>query len=229
MSASSASSRSGSAGSEHPEMDENSASRLFDIYKPAFRRHYEVKSTDDQCLYYGDISSFTRNKPDLTLHAGTGDQAPVVAAAKFIKLSGQYKLCLGDPNDMNNAQWEDMTKDRSLHPRHRFEMTIPSYIVPDQSERRAFLWKRTRSVIADGAKPLRLNMRNFKLIDARTEKVVAVFTRERSFSKCGRLQIQENYGENFETMVLISCISLYERLRRRNNSAAASGGGAGGA
>jgi hypothetical protein len=51
-------------------------------------------------------------------------------------------------------------------------------------------------------------VRNFKLVDERTGQLVAVFTREKSMSKCGRLQIKGEYGENSERMVLISCESI---------------------
>ncbi|KAJ5157550.1 uncharacterized protein N7482_008650 [Penicillium canariense] len=222
-----ASARSDSIESAPPELDDASASRLFHIYKPAFRRHYEIKSADHQPLYYADISAFTHGKPDLTLHAGTNNQAPKVAASKFLKLSGDSKLALGDPDDMANTQWEDMTKESAIHSKYRLEMTIPSTQGAGYGERRAFLWKRTHSVKVDDTKSLSLSMRCFKMIDERTEQVVAVFTRERSFTKCGTLQIRVEFGEEFEKMALISGLSLYERSRRRNHAAAGGGGGGG--
>lgn len=218
--------RSDSIDSVPAELAETSTSRTFQVYKPAFRRHYEIKSANDNPLYHVDISAFTPNKPDLTLHAGTSTSAPKIAASKFLKLSGDCKLALGDPDDITNTQWEDMTKESAIHSKYRFEMTIPT--ASGHGERRVFFWKRTHKVMVDDAKAFPLSMRSFKLIDERSEQVVAVFSRERSFTKCGTMQIRVDHGEGFDRMVLISGLSLYERSRRRNHSTAGGGGGGGG-
>lgn len=198
------------------DLDENTFSRIFNIYKPAFRRHYEIKSTDEQPLYYVNISASPK-KPDLVLHDGNSDSAPKIAACKFLKLSGHGKLALGDPDDVTNTQWEDMIKQSSIHLKYRFEMTIPG--VEGRGERRAFVWKRTHSIMVKDTKPFPLSMRSLKMIDERTGRVAAVFTRERSLSKCGKLQIRVEYGEEFDRMVLMSGLSAYH---------AVSGGGGGG-
>lgn len=198
------------------DLDENTFSRIFNIYKPAFRRHYEIKSTDEQPLYYVNISASPR-KPDLVLHDGNSDSAPKIAACKFLKLSGNGKLALGDPDDVTNTQWEDMIKQSSIHLKYRFEMMIPG--AEGRGERRAFVWKRTHSIMVEDTKPFPLSMRSLKMIDERTGRVAAVFTRERSLSKCGKLQIRVEYGEEFDRMVLMSGLSAYH---------AVSGGGGGG-
>lgn len=224
---SSASSRSESIASAPADLDEQGPSDLYHIYRKPFGRHYDIKSADDQMLYYGDVSVWTIKKPDIILHAGSSDKSPVVAVSKFLKFSSEYKLCLGDPDDVN-AQWEGMTKVSALHSRHRFEMTVPSQMGDPNGQRRSFLWKRTRHVrVEDASTSSMWGVRNFKLVDELTGQLVAVFTREKSMSKCGRLQIKGEYGENFKRMVLISCASLYERARRRNRSRSTAGGGGG--
>ncbi|CAI7652095.1 unnamed protein product [Penicillium manginii] len=206
----------------HPQQDLGGQppSRLYHISRPAFHRHYEIKSPDEHLLFYGNISVFGFKKPELTLHAGTSDTAPTVAACKFVKFSGSFKLALGDPSDVNTVQWEDMTRDSApvLHSRYRFEMTVPDKTRAGYNERRAFLWKRTHNEAVGGSAPLKMSMRNFKLVDERSGQVVA----------CGVLEVKADYGEGFDIMVVNSCLGLYERARRRNNGAAGGGGGGGG-
>lgn len=225
---SSDSARPQSIASAHIDLDEQSTSRLYHIYLKPFHRHYEIKSTDDQSLYYGEVSSFTLNKPDVTLHAGTSAKDPVLAVSKFLKLSGDFKLGLGDPKDVNHVQWEDMTKESALHSKYRFEMTVSCQQEPPHEERRSFLWKRTHHVKVDDATPMMWSARNYKLVDELTGELLAVFTRERSLSKCGTLQIKAGFGKSFDTMATLSCLSLYERARRRDRSAGGGGGGGGG-
>lgn len=216
---------SGSIASAHADLDEQGPSHLYHIYKKPLHRHYEVKSTDDQVLFYGEVSSFTINKPDVILHAGTSAQAPVVAVSKILKSSGDLKLGLGNPDDVNNIQWEDMTKQSPLHSKYRFEMTVPSQQRDSHGERRSFLWKRTHHVMVDDSSSFKWSSRNFKLVDEGTGRVLAVFTRERSISKCGKLLFKAEYGETFDTTVLLSCVSLYERARRAGGGGGGGGGG----
>jgi hypothetical protein len=208
----------------HPELDEQDSSRLYIIYRKRWRRRYEVKSAADQLIYFGEVSNFKYAKPDLTLHRGTSADAPVVAASKLLKLSGDLKLALGDPDDVTNVQWEDMTRESWMHQTYRFEVNMSSRSEGIHGQRRALLWKRTRSVGVDDTTPS-WNPRNFKLIDERSGDLVAVFTSKRSIGQCGRLQIKEDHGEWFDTMALLSYISLYERFERRNRQAAAAAGG----
>lgn len=223
---SSASNRSSSIASAPPELDGQELSRLYNIYRKPFRRHYEIKSAADQLLFYGAVSDFTPKKPDLILHRGVSDQAPIVAACKFRRSSADFKMCLGNPEDVNTAQWEDLTRESLIHSKYRFEMTIPHQPGASHGERRAFLWKRTRNVGVNESKP-RWSSQNFKLVDEHTGQVVAVFTSEWSLSKCGRIQIKADLGDNFETMALLSYLSIYEKARRRERASAGGGGGGG--
>ncbi|KAJ5992906.1 hypothetical protein N7451_008630 [Penicillium sp. IBT 35674x] len=209
--------------STHPGLDEQDSSHLYIIYRKRWKRHYEVKSAAGQLLYFGEVSSFKHAKPDLTLHRGSAD-APVVAASKLLKLSGDFKLALGDPDDVNNVQWEDMTRESWMHQTYRFEVNTSSQSRDTHGQRRALLWKRTRSVGVDGSSPS-WNSRNFKLVDELSGDLVAVFTSKRSIGQCGRLQIKEEHGQWFDTLVLLSYLSLYERFERHNRQAAAAAGG----
>lgn len=212
--------RPGTPDSAPPPYDEQTPSRIYPVYKDFWARHYEIKTPDDQPLFYADISLFSLGKPDLTLHAGSSTQGPVVAVSNFVKWgSGNYKLGLGNPDDPNSVQWEDMIRETLRASRYRFEMNIAG-------QRRAFLWKRTRHVGVDDAKLKSFEYRNFKLVDERTGKLQAVFTAERTFHKCGKLQIIGVHDEDFEKMVFISYMSIYEKARRLSRSGGYGGGGA---
>jgi hypothetical protein len=191
-----------------------STARTFQVLKKSFHRQYELLG--DHAKFYADISVFTPKKPDLTLHAGTDTNGPIVAVSSFLKFSGQYKIGLGDPAG-NDIRWEDMKRGSLRALAYRWEMEL-------NGERRAFVWKHTRTVGVDNKAPSRMSGRNWKLVDASNNEVLAVFTRDRSLSKCGDLQITVDYGHDFDSLVLITYLSLYEKARRRNSSHG--GGGA---
>lgn len=219
------SSRAGST-APAPAID-NGPSRVYNITNRLFHRHYDINSADDQPLFYGEVSVFTLNKPDLTLHAGTSSQAPIVAVSKFRKSSGGYKIGIGNPDDVNAVQWEDMTKELIHKPKYRFEMTVQCGSDQTQSGRRSFLWKRTRTVGVEDSAPSKWTARNYKLVDEHTEHVLAVFSGAK-LGRGGKLQIRVEYGEDFDRMVLVSCLSLYEKAKRKQKASSGGGGGGGG-
>lgn len=217
------SSRTGSTASAPPT--DSISARVFQITKRLMARHYDINAPDDRPLFYGDISLFTPSKPDLTLHVGGSNKGPVVAVSNFLKLSGNYKLGVGNPDDMSSVQWEDMTKELLHKPKYRLETTIPRGSDQSHVERRTLLWKRTRSVGVEGETPSRLTARNYKLVDERNGQVLAVFSGGKRPGRGGKLEIRVEYGQDFDHMVLISCLSLYEKARRRSHRGAAGGGG----
>lgn len=75
-----------------------------------------------------------------------------MAASKFPKLSGDFKLAVGDPNDVTHVCWEDMTKESALHSQYRCEISFPSQQGYSRRERRSFRWKTTHHVKVDDAK-----------------------------------------------------------------------------
>ncbi|KAL3965599.1 hypothetical protein ACCO45_002603 [Purpureocillium lilacinum] len=168
--------------------------RQFTITRPTFGQHYDVVSRDGQeHLFYIDVScSFSRSQPDLTVHAGPNTAAPVVAVAHMPKLSGPFKIGLGDPISHPNAvRWEDMMRRASPLRRCR---------------RNAHLFPR----------PAQLQARR-----RGDERGPAVFTSERGHSACGVLQVNTLWGPDFDLMVLTTCVATYEKARRRSSGAAA--------
>ncbi|OJJ50774.1 hypothetical protein ASPZODRAFT_11628 [Penicilliopsis zonata CBS 506.65] len=205
--------------STHPQQNQGSYSRLFHVNKSSFQRHYEIASANNQTLLYGDVSVYTPHKPDLTLHAGTNTHAPIVAVSRFGKLTSTLKIGLGDPNNVQGVEWEDLKRQNLRATEYGWQMTLR--YSDGSRERRAFTWKRTHHAAVDGMTASSLSPRNYKLVDPLTGQLLAVFTSDRSLHKCGDLQINVNYGPDFDTMVFITYLSIHEKVRRRNESAAA--------
>ncbi|KAG2419783.1 hypothetical protein HFD88_004579 [Aspergillus terreus] len=203
-----------------------SGSRLYQIYHSMFRYDYNVMTADKTPLFHVYNSTFTPKKPELTVHAGSDEKGPRVAACKFLHFSRHVKVCLGDPENVGSAQWEDLLCQNLRHNKYRWQMTVKSAGGP---ERRSFLWKSTRSVGVGGEKPSVFNSNCWKLVEERSGRVAAVFTGTMtSIKKSGKLQVDADYGQEFDLMALVTVLALYEKQRRRSNSAGGGGGGGGG-
>lgn len=204
------------------------SSRIFQVNKKAFRHFYTINSASDKPLFYVDLSAFTPNKPELTLHAGTTPNTPVTGVCHMLKFSGDFKIGLGDPARPDAVLWEDLTKEKTVSAaKYRWETSVTGATSGGGGGPRALLWKRTRKVGVDDVSVSSLSRRNHKLVDERTGELLAVFTSDRSLSKCGKLQINVDYGVNFDRMVFITCLSLYEKARRRSHRGNGGGGGGG--
>ncbi|KAE8377467.1 hypothetical protein BDV26DRAFT_213862 [Aspergillus bertholletiae] len=202
--------------------------RLFHVYHTLWHNDYTVTSDDKSPLFFVEKSCFTPKKPDLTFHAGTDKNAPTVGVSKFLHFSRHIKVGLGDPQSINQVEWEDLVAQNIRCNRYRWQMTVRGAF---GAERRSFMWKRTHAVAVEGSSATKWSSRNFKLLDEQTNKIVAIFTSSafKSVKKSGKLQIDStNYGEEFDLMVLITGLSLYEKQRRRDNNHGSGGGGGGG-
>lgn len=119
-----------------------------------------------------------------------------------------------------------MAEASALRSKYRLKMSVSCQQEPPHEERRSFLWKRTHHVKAgDTTTPMMWSTQNYKLVDEPTGELLAAFTWERSFSKCGTPQLKAELEESFETMAILSYLSLYEKARRRDRSAGAGDGG----
>ncbi|KAE8398226.1 hypothetical protein BDV37DRAFT_263845 [Aspergillus pseudonomiae] len=209
-------------------LNTSSNSRLFHVYHTIWHNDYTVTSDDKAPLFFVDNSSFTPKKPDLTFHAGADKKAPIVGVSKFLHFSRHIKVGLGDPQSINHVEWEDLVSQNIRCNKYRWQMTVRG---ASGAERRSFMWKRTHSVAVQGSSATKWSSRNFKLVDEQTGQIVAIFTSTafKSVKKSGKLQIDSaNYGEEFDLMVLITGLSLYEKQRRRDNNHGGGGGGGGG-
>ena len=196
------------------------AKKLFDINRKAFSRRYDIVSATDAQTYCATQSTFSHSKPDVTLRAGTDEDGPVVAACYLQQIGASIKVGLGDPDQPNEMQWEEMEKVSKRHSQYDWEMNIPS-IAGGTGRRKKFSWKRTHSVAVDGSSSKLWGSNNFKLLDAETEEVVAVFTSKRTITKCGQLQVNVHFGLEFDTFAIMSILALYEDAARRRRRHAA--------
>ncbi|KAJ6446858.1 C6 zinc finger domain-containingprotein [Purpureocillium lavendulum] len=206
--------------------------------------HHDSANPDDP-IYYCDVNRFTKSaSPDLVLHAGPSTAAPPIAISHILQFSQSFKIGLGDAvarhkADPDAVQWEDLRRTDRTGAEHRWGLHLPatptrtaspttgpgsedardSAAAASSSGRRlALLWKRTRSVRADGVEDgIRYRgFRGWKLLDeARPDEVLAVFTMDRVFGRRGVLQINVDYGGAFVVAVLMTLLTLYERSEER--------------
>lgn len=197
-----------------------SAPRQFKVNRGSFSRHYTVLAPDGQLLYHVDQSAFSKSKANLTLHAGPSTSAPIIVVAHLPRLSHDAKIGLGDPSSSSpDIIWEELNRTSRDASAHEWSMTLPD------GTRKAFVWKRTHKVSADGMASSALTMRDLKLVEVigGEERVVGVFTAKRGWSSCGVLQINADYGREFDVMVTATVLAIYEKGRRRRAAIAAGG------
>ncbi|GJN69362.1 C6 zinc finger domain-containingprotein [Purpureocillium lilacinum] len=201
----------------------------FDIHRKAFAYHYSItahnSTTMDSPLYYCDVNRFTKSStPDMVLHAGPSPAASPVALSHILQFSQSFKIGLGDAvprqaTDPDAVQWEDLRRSTITGAEHRWGMSLAARGSEARDGRRlALLWKRTRSVRAEGAEDgiRHRGFRGWKLLDEeRPGEVLAVFTLDQVFGRRGVLQINVDYGDEFTVAVLMTLLTLYERSEMR--------------
>jgi hypothetical protein len=181
--------------------------------------------TSDQALAYQVVnSSFTIRTPDVALYGPAGPKAgPMLATSRFSLLTSPIDICLR-ALEAQDCQWETLEKERRLsHACFGFSVTMA--FGSEGVSRRSFTWKRSHGQeVVGGAK---FSMRNFKLVDNRTEEVVAVFLAVGPFSwmNRGKFQLRRDWGPQWEIAVLITKLALMEKARRRERVRRGSGGG----
>jgi hypothetical protein len=224
-----------------------SSARQFLVYKNAFRRHYDLRTTPDgPILYYGDISEFTIGTPDLTLHEGKSAKSPVVAAIHYGVFTRAFKFGIAasvpaatdsaSPTADDDMRWEDVTKDSAAHG-YIFSTDLARPPLEANGggssnmsgDKRRFIWKRTRTVGVEGDKPSMWSSRNWKLVEAGAQRgsqdgIIAVFTSDRTLTKAGTIEVRTNHGLAFDRLVFVTALALYEKDRRRAQSSSSGGG-----
>lgn len=202
--------------------------RRYKLSKPKLNRRYDVKAdgsngNNSPVLFVVDISTFTPNKPNLTMHAGSDlkSNPPAVACSHFPHAGRSFKLGLGDPANPASITWEEVNRDGLSNSRYDWSVDIPG-----SRERIPVVWKRTSNVAVEGMSTGFWNGRDWKLVDPRGN-VLAVFTHSSGLTSGGILQINVDFGMRFDHAVLMTVITLYEYTRRRRNAAAAASSGGG--
>lgn len=173
------------------------APRQFQIDKPSFGRHYSILWPTGQAAFYCDISKFTPNTPNLTLHAGADAAAPVVASS-YLDRGHHVRFGVGEGQPQT---WETMQRSSAFSgSQYDFQVNVAA-CAWEPAARKMYAWQRCGSSF-------------YKLVDAMTGNVVASFTKGGMFSHGGELQINEARGPLFDFMVVISFLSIYEEAAK---------------
>lgn len=187
------------------------------------RSNSNISTENGQHLYYIKNSSWPSSRPDIALHSGSNKNSPTVAVCDFGKWSGD-KIALGDPGKAG-LKWAPFERHSTFSPEYQWSFNVPGI------GQQTFSWKRTHSEGIDGHTPSGFSSGNYKMVETRTNRVIAVYNTGGVFSgRSNKFQINVNYGKDFDTLVLLTGCAMLEKARRnaRRGAAAGAGGGAGG-
>lgn len=198
-------------------MDDTNQVRQF-IYSNS-----SISTENGQHLYYIHNSSWPSSRPDVALHLGSNKHSPTVAVCEFGKWSGD-KIALGDPGK-TGVKWAPFERHSTFGHEYQWSFNVPG--VGQQT----FAWKHTHSEGVDGYKPSGFSSGNYKMVETRTNRVIAVYNNGGGvFSgRSKKFQINVNYGRDFDALVFLTGCAMLEKARRntsRNGAAGTTGGGA---
>jgi len=188
-------------------------SRTFDVWHSHLNLRVS-EGPESKALYYIVNSTFSPGTPDVTIHAGNDKTGPVIGAAKFSSMfSKSVSFGLGDPQGpaANDIVWESLSRSKGnllSRAEWRFSVTL-------KGQRRTYTWRHTRDV---GPEAIKYSMQNLQLVDDETREVMAVFANNgiKGWKKKGKLQFADRDGEGteWEKVVLLTGLTLVEKLRR---------------
>ncbi|KAK8929611.1 hypothetical protein H634G_03993 [Metarhizium anisopliae BRIP 53293] len=155
--------------------------------------------------YSMDIKPRTNSKmPFMFLFEGKS----VVGSVRRPMNSATFEVSLGNTeNKVQGEEWRVMQRTG----RKEGTWTVPSSCTGGMKE---VAWKGTVDVAVDGISA-GLNRPGYKLVDVsndESDEVLAVFSPMKGLSKGGVLQLNVNWGEEFERMVILTFICLYDRI-----------------
>ncbi|KAL4871497.1 hypothetical protein BDV12DRAFT_163862 [Aspergillus spectabilis] len=149
------------------------------------------------------------------MYAGKDLSGSVIAFVRFTKSSCTAHLVRGHPSHAQNAIWEDLRRtSRWSGVRYRWEMAVMDG--HGNVARKAFVWKRTRTLNVDTTMGQTKSMfrQSYKLGDEKTGEVLAVFSVDLGLSNFRRLAkvwfLSERYGRAFKQMVFLSALIVKE-------------------
>lgn len=163
--------------------------------------------------YFADVPGYTRNSPDVTLHARDGD-GPVVGQARF-RWSRSIKCGLGS-NELS-MDWVEINRSGALHKKFQF-----------QYEGRVYSLLRTRDA-EHGAGGLNgILMTHYKIVEEASGEVVAYYASQSAPGRRkGTLTFKDAVSQNLEALVVLTVVSVREKGRRRSLYSAGGGGAVG--
>ena len=159
-------------------------------------------------VYYADVSEFTRHKPDVILRRGDKD-GPVLAASFF----GWGKFRLGLGSDDISMIWTELKRGGSfMSKRYTFEWEGKPYILQraKSEDTRVTGWSR-------------LMLTHFKVVQADTGDVLALYISNKIGKKKGTMRLKSGLAENLEILCVLAVASWRDKIRREQPK----GGGGG--
>ncbi|QGA16461.1 hypothetical protein EYB26_004128 [Talaromyces marneffei] len=186
-------------------MDEKNQPRQFIHSKSS------ISTEDGQHLFYIKNSSWPSSRPDVALHSGRDKRSPVAAVCELNTWSDD-KIALGDPSK-TGVKWIRFERHSTFKLEYQW-----SFIVSDIGQQ-TFAWKHTHSEGIDDHKLNGFSSGNYKMVETRTNRVIAVYNNGSIFSgRSKKFQINVNYGSDFDVLVLLTGCALLEKARRNSRS-----------
>ncbi|EXU95289.1 hypothetical protein X797_011616 [Metarhizium robertsii] len=144
--------------------------------------------------------------PCLSHHQGLYKTAPVSAMMPCDART--VHIGVAEPQS-RSVTWNDMDSVSGS----KWMMTISTR---DKYTSKNLTWKHTRSSVENDMKVSPISRRNVSLQDLRKDyKPLAVYTSNGGPKTSGTLQMNENHGEEFDIMVLMTCLAISEAKRGR--------------
>lgn len=210
--------------------------RIYAIHKPALKNQYTIhgpsrdtKKTDE--TIFAKLRPALNKSPFIIIYDGPDASCPVAAVSHLPPFARHFAIGLGDSTapdkQVADMVWEELHMAHSSGKKHTWSMDVAgdgdggggSVGVDRRRRRLSLVWTRTRSVTVDGMTRPPLSTRNWKLTEpvpagdhvAREEKqpILAIFTTSTQMGKCGNLQVNVDYGREFDLMLFVTCLSLY--------------------
>lgn len=164
----------------------------------------------DTPVFYAEVSEFKPRKPDITLHRGDQD-GPVVAASFF----GFGKFRLGVGSDEISQVWTECKRGGVLmSKRYTFEWNGKVYVM-----------QRANSEDTKATGLGKLMLTHFKIVEAETEEVVALYISDKFGKKKGTLTLKSGLAEDLEILFVLGIASWRDKIRREQPKGQNGGGG----
>ena len=195
-----------------------------------YNRNLLVLASDRTLLYFAK-SSLAVNTPDLLLIEGDRQQweqegqpsereddyqdRRVFGASKFRGTQRKTIMSVGPP-DRHGTEYEEMSM-RTTVSKYRFEANLP------ENERVSFEWRRTHGKELQTAGGSTKSFLNRKLIDTRTNRVIALYVKNHFNSMNnkkldGRIILEKHtaeFGEKWKILFFLSLLSIILLAKRR--------------
>ncbi len=211
--------------------------RIYAIHKPALKNQYTIHgpSRDTNKMEetkFAKLRPALNKSPFIVIYDGPDANCPVAAVSHLPPFARHFAIGLGDSTaadkQVTDMVWEELHMAHSSGKKHTWAMDVAGDGSGgggggDRRRRLSLVWTRTRSVTVNGMTRPPLSTRNWKLTEISAagdhvgregnQPILAVFTTTTQMGKCGNLQVNVDYGREFDLMLFVTCLSLYSSGR----------------